>query len=294
MDRRYVGAAFGMLLALGCNKDPGTTGAGSATAATAAPAVPQLTDTMPSTVSPNRGEPNSGEDPKAEFTELVEVMKASTTAVDRSVLIRGHVERLLGPDQPSVIHECKFRQNRINFLVHYPEDKLPLMRALPTHKPKGECPRIHVKLTGFDKASGDPQGTVIEVYDVRPDPIPTNVPAGVDFISLQDAFLKGSGAVGKVADVSVFFDHKEDKGGVTHYALRGRDCTPHGTWEGHLLVPENDKTKSVLAAIPKRPKCQRVRVKLTAAPTAEAPDRFGAELLGIGAVTSIPEPPPSP
>jgi hypothetical protein len=249
---------------------------------------------MPSSVSANRAAANTGESPRADFFELAEVLKASAIATDRTVLIRGHVSRLLQPDGWSHLHECVFKQGRITLEVQYPPEKAALMRALPTHKPNSKCPRIYVKITGFGKDTGNPQGKIVDVYDVQPDPVPTNLPGGIGFISMQDVLMKGSPAVGSVADFPVAFDHKEDKGGLTYYVLQGRDCAPHGSWEGALAIPANDKIRAVLDAIPKRPKCQRVRAKLTTAPLAAEPERWGAELLGIGKISNMPEPPPSP
>jgi hypothetical protein len=296
MSRCPILAATALALVVGCDQgQPSGTGAASAAAtATAAPAIPQLTDTMPSSVSAKRAEANTAEDPKANFFELAEVVKASAVAPDKTVLIRGHVSRLLHPEGWSYVHECVFKRSRITLEVQYPPEKAALMRALPTHKPNSPCPRIHVQITGFGKETGNPQGKILEVYDVQPDPVPGNLPKGIDFISLQDVMMRGPSAVGGVADFPVFFDHKEEKGGVTYYALQGRDCAPHGSWEGHLWVASNDKNRSTLDAIPKRPKCQRVRAKITSAPPAGQPERWGAEIQGIGKPLSVPEPPPSP
>ena len=296
MSRCSILAATVLVLALGCDRGQptGTAATSGASAAAPAPAVPQLTDTMPSSVSDKRPEANTGANPKADFFELADVVKASTVAPDRTVLIRGHVSRLLHPEGWSYVHECVFKQSRITLEVQYPPEKATLMRALPTHKPNAKCPRIYVKITGFGKETGNPQGKILDVYDVQPDPVPSSVPNGIGFISLQDVLMRGPSAVGSVADFPVYFDHKEDKGGVTYYTLQGRDCAPHGSWEGSLAVPANAKNRSVLDGIPKRPKCQRVRVKLTTAPPAAEPEHWGAELQGLGKVVNMPEPPPSP
>jgi hypothetical protein len=295
MSRCPILAVAAVALVVGCTEGGSSgTATSAAPSATAAPAVPQLNDSMPSSVSAKRAEATKGEDPKANFFELAEVVKASNAAIDRTVLIHGHLSRLLQPDGWSYAHECVFKRGRITLEVQYPPEKAALMRALPTHKPNGTCPRIYVQITGFGKDTGNPQGKILEVYDTQPDPVPGNVPKGIDFISLQDIMMKGPSAVGSVADFPVYFDHKEEKAGITYYALRGRDCAPHGSWEGFLSVAANDKNRSTLDAIPKSPKCQRVRVKLTTAPPAAEPERWGAELQGVGKTLSMPEPPPSP
>jgi len=250
---------------------------------------------MPPSVSTSRPEASADKGPtKVGYTELKEVVKAGRNAVDGTLVFRGQVARLVDPGGWSNLQECEFKGSRVILEVHYPEDKAPLMRALPTHKPKDKCPRIEVKISGFAKDSGNPQATVVQIYGVQPDPAPKTLPAGIDFISMQDIFMRGPSAGGGVADLPVYFDQKEDKGGTTYYSLRGGDCAPHGTWEGHFWVGADEQNRRVLAAIPKKPQCQRVRVKLTTPPTAEQPNRWGADLIGVGKTLTMPEPPPSP
>lgn len=296
MSRVLLWAATGLLLLTACDEKPSAPAADTTTAtATAAPkqGVPEIAGELPSSVSSKRPEAKDGK-PKTDFPDLAEVVKASKAAVDRQVVVRGFLPHLSNPEGWSQVRECRYRGDRITLQVTFPEDKLAVMRALPRRKPNGDCPRIHVKLTGIDKKTGHPQGQIIDVYDIQPDPLPLNVPQGVDFISMDDMFLRGSGAVGKVADVAVRLDHKQDKSGVTYHALFTRGCAAHGSWDGHFWVAETDQTKAALSGIPKKPQCQRVQLRITAAPAGDEPSRWGAQLVGIGKKLRMPEPPPNP
>jgi hypothetical protein len=273
----------------------GDTTATSTSTAKPAAGLTTLTGPHPSSVTPKRPDANTGGDPKVPFKELVEVKKAKAAAEDKEVLIRGYVGQLREPGAFLDLYECEYRGDRILLQAKFAEGQIALVRGMPNHKPNGPCPRIHVKITGFDEKLGHPQGELVEVYDVQPDPLPLNLPAGVDFISIDDLFLRGGSAVGKVAEVPVKLDHKEDKGGVTHYVLQATGCSDHGGRKAHFFVPEQDTTRAALATVPKTPSCIRARFKITAAPTAEEPTRWGAELVAIGDKKfRAPEPVPNP
>ena len=81
---------------------------------------------------------------------------------------------------------------------------------------------------------------------------------------------------------------------MMHYALRARGCAPHGSWDGHFFIGQTKDNREVLEAIPKKGECQRVRVKITAAPVADQPARWGAVLLGVGNKFRTPNPVPNP
>lgn len=300
--RRYAVWAVVSLVGLSaCERDQAATAPSTASAAPSASTAPmvggveQLTGKTPSSVSKNRPEAKSGDDPKAEFKELSEVVKAKAAAEDKRVLIRGYAGQLREPGAFIELYECEYRGDRILLEAKYTEDQLALVRGMPSHKPNGPCPRIHVEITGFDEKKGNPQGEIMDVLDVRPDPLPLDLPSGVDFISIDDIFLRGPSAVGKVADMPVRLHHKEDKAGVTYYVLEATGCSPHGGREAQVMVAETDANRAALASIPKGRSCLRGRFRITGAPDAEHPARWKVELVGIGdKAIRAPEPVPNP
>ena len=95
-------------------------------------------------------------------------------------------------------------------------------------------------------------------------------------------FLAGASAVGKVADFGVYAGQRDS--GDESWALVATGCSPHGGWEAQLYVGENDANRDFLQSLNKAgaSTCARVRAKITKAPTAAVPSRWGAELIGIG------------
>ena len=275
--------------------DDKSSGKGSTTSASAAPkpTLPKLTDKMPSAISGERPEAKAGDDPKADFTKLDEVYKEQDDAKGKTFLFRGYGT----PLKPNLSHlsECKVTTKRRNTLeATFNEGQRDVMRALPSNQfvPTGEtCPRIVVKITGFHEKLRYPQGEIVEVYDVQPDPPPKSLPGGVHFISMDDLFLAGPAAVGKIADFGVYPGQKGD-----NWVLVATGCSPHSGWNAQLEVAETEANASFLQALQKEGSstCARVRFKITRAPKDLAVPRWGAEIVGTGKTYPKPHPAPNP
>jgi hypothetical protein len=256
-------------------------------------ALPKLTDTMPSAVSANRPPAATDPDPAADFKNIADAKAAGPKAVGKTILFQGYAS-LLKPGDSNLM-ECNPPKDRTIFQGRFDDSLRPLMRALPSHK-ADKCARIHAKITGQHSFFQYPQGTILKIYDLQPDPAPTKLPAGVDYVAMDDALLDGPKAVGKVIDLSVYFGRDETRDGKTSHTLYTTSCSPHGGWNADLLVTESPKNAAVLKQIKEAgtSKCTRVRARLTAAPTDAYFNRFEAELTGYGDTRDMPSPVPNP
>jgi hypothetical protein len=250
---------------------------------------------MPSSISGSRPEAKTGDDPKADYKTYDEVYKAQKDAVGKTLLFRGYGT----PLRPDFAHlaEAKPSTERANILeATFTKEQLALMRAMPSNQyvQSGQCPRIHVKITGFNEKRRYPQGEVIDVYDLQPDPAPTKLPAGVDFISMDDAFLAGPSAVGKVADFGASLNRRDDS--ADSWIMVASGCSPHGGWNAQLMIAETDSNRAFFEDLKKAgpSTCVRVRTKLTKAPPEALVPRWSAELLAAGEQYNKPHPPPNP
>lgn len=291
MNGRVAVVVLGALALAGCKDD--SAGGGSTSSASAAPpSLPQLADKMPSSVSAERPEATAGDDPKADFKTFKEVYKEQDDAVGKTLLFHGFGT----PLKPGFSHlsECKPSGERANILqATFKDDKRDLMRAMPSNQfvQGGKCPRVHVKITGFHEKRRYPQGEIIEIYDLQPDPPPKSLPGGVHFVSIDDVLLAGPAAVGKLADFGVSLGGQDDD-----WKLNATGCSPHGGWNAHLFVAETDANRSFFQSLKKEGPgtCVRVRAKISKLPKDELVPRVGAELVGVGAQYPKPHPPPNP
>ena len=277
----------------------GASGAAVESGATAAAkgGLPKLTEQMPSSVSADRPPAKTGDDPKADFKSFDEVYKAGTTAIGKTLLFRGYGTPL--KENVARLSEAKPTTEAPKptvLEVTFQLSRRYLMRAMPSSQfvAQGQVPRVHVKITGLHDHPQYLQAEVIDVYDLQPDPPPERLPAGVDFLSIDDVFLAGSSAVGKVADFGVYAGQRD--GRDESWALVATGCSPHGGWEAQLYVTENDANREFIQSLSKAggSTCARVRAKITMAPTPAAPSRWGAELVGIGNQFPKPQPGPNP
>lgn len=295
---RYACSILLTLLALsGCEdgKAAGDGATGSASAAAPAAALPKLTGKTPSSISAERPEAKTGDDPEADYKNFDELYKAQKDAIGKTVLFRGYGT----PLRPDFAHlaEAKPSTERANILeATFKPEQQALMRAMPSNQfvQGGQCPRVHVKITGFNEKRRYPQGEVIDVYDVQPDPAPKNLPAGVDFIAMDDVFLAGKSAIGKVADFGVYLNRRDDS--AESWVVVTSGCSPHGGWNAQLLIPENDSNRPFFESLKKEgpSTCVRIRAKLTMEPPEALVPRWGAELLATGETYNKPHPPPNP
>jgi hypothetical protein len=292
------------LLCLGCGEKATKQGGGKDTplatkvtgpGAKKAPGagLPKLTDTMPSSVSSSRPPAATDPDPAADFKSIADAKAAGPKAVGKTVLFQGFAS-LLKPGDSNLI-ECNPPKDRTIFQGRFDDAVRPLMRALPSHKAE-KCPRIHAKITGQHSFFQYPQGTILKIYDLQPDPAPTSLPAGVDYIAMDDALLDGPKAVGKVIDVRVYTGTVETRDGKSTHTLYTTSCLPHGGWNADLLVTESPENSDLLKQIKAAgsSKCTRVRARLTKAPTDAYFNRFEAVLTGYGDTVDAPSPTPNP
>jgi hypothetical protein len=270
---------------------------GSGAAAAAKGGLPKLTEPMPSSISADRPPAKTGDDPKADYKTFNEIYKAGPTAIGKTLLFRGYGTPL--KENLTRLSEAKPSTEKplpTVLEVTFPISRRDLMRAMPSSQfvAQGQVPRVHVKITGLHDHPQYLQGEVIDVYDLQPDPPPARLPSGVDFLSIDDVFLAGADAVGKVADFGVYAGQRDARD--ESWALVATGCSPHGGWEAQLYVAENDANRDFIQALDKAggSTCARVRAKITMAPTAAAPSRWGAELVGIGAQFPKPQPGPNP
>lgn len=252
--------------------------------------LPRLSDTMPSAVAASRPEANSGADPAADFASFRDVVANKDTAPGKTVLVRGYISSAAPVGAPVVVSECESTGSMVLFRATYKEAQRDLVRGTPSRNTGygTKCPRIHLRVTAFSP-SGAPLGEIVDIYDVRPDPAPTNLPAGVDFVSMDDALMRGPAAVGRTVDTYVYQGHAEKKDGSDFVLLYTQGCAPHGGYNAHFIVPVPPEQRAQILAIPRGdldPRgCQRVRVRLTAPPV-ETRHGFEAVVIGIGDTVS--------
>lgn len=275
-----------------CKGEPSGAGGTSSASAAPQPTLPKLTDKMPSSISASRPEAKTGDEPKADFKNFDQVYKEQKEAIGKTVLFQGYGT----PLKPDLSHlsECKPSTKRTNILATtFKAEQRDLMRAMPSNQfvQGGQCPRIVVKITGFHAERRYPEGELVDVYGLQPDPPPAKLPAGVDFISMDDVFLAGPAAVGKVADFGVYIGTRD-----VDWILVATGCTPHGGWNAQLQVAETDANRSFFENLKKEGSsmCVRVRAKITKAPKDTLVPRWGAELTGVGDQYPKPHPAPNP
>jgi hypothetical protein len=93
----------------------------------------------------------------------------------------------------------------------YSIDKRPLVKAIPATIPsQGHCPRVVIKLTKKEPYTNDFKGELQQIMDVTPadvDPLP----AGVDYVSMDDVNIDGKKAAGKIAQLRAYRSDLEEK-----------------------------------------------------------------------------------
>ncbi len=93
----------------------------------------------------------------------------------------------------------------------YSIDKRPLVKAIPMTIPsQGRCPRVVVKLTKREPITNDFKGELQQIMDLVPaevDPLP----AGVDYVSMDDVYIDGKKAAGKVVQLRAYRSDLEEK-----------------------------------------------------------------------------------
>jgi hypothetical protein len=247
---------------------------------------------MPSSVSAQRPEAEKDPPPKADYTDLKAASEAGAKAVGKTILFRGYVTTLKPGD--SSMGQCDGKDSMAGFEGRFDETLRPFMRAIPTSKFE-KCPLIFAKITGHSSFKYA-QGTITKIFELQPDPAPTDLPKGVDYISMDDALLDGKAAVGKVMDVPVYIGHVDENEGKPAFALYPQSCAPHGGHNATLYVQKTPENASVLDDIKKAGlgNCTRIRVKLTKEPTFAFGNRFEAEIIGYGETFKTPSPAPNP
>jgi hypothetical protein len=138
----------------------------------------------------------------------------------------------------------------------YTVEQRPLVKSIPTTIPiQGHCPRVVLKLTGKQDYSSDFKGELQTIMDVLPAEEP-KLPAGVDYVSMDDITIDGKKAAGKVAQVKVYRGDTEEK------KFTAYPCKAAGL---HFITvsfaPEQKEAVKGLSSTPMS--CESVKVKLT-------------------------------
>ena len=198
--RRHLATLLGLailsLLAMGSGKKRSTTApTDAAVAATAVAAAPSATAAAVEVP-----------DPKTDYTSLDDAKLDGKTAYGKTALL--HVWRGSTDATKVTFYQCKAKgMNYVN--ATYTDAQKALVKAIPPTIPLHDtCPRVVLKITGKEQYGDALKAEIVQILDAVPAEVKP-LPAGVDYVSMDDVNMDGAKAAGKVARIRVYRGSEE-------------------------------------------------------------------------------------
>jgi len=213
-----------------------------------------VTSAVATAATSSKPEPEEVPDPTTDYKSLDDAKLDGNKAFGKTILLkvwRGSTEA-----STVTLYGCG-KLGGSGFLVaSYAVDKRPLVKSIPTTIPiQGHCPRAVIKLTGKQDYSTDFKGELQQILDVTPAEA-EKLPAGVDYVSMDDVTIDGKKAAGKVAQLRVYRGDTEEK------KFTAYPCKAAGL---HFITvnfkPEQKELVKGLSSTPVT--CETVKMKLT-------------------------------
>lgn len=196
-QQRHIATVLGLallsLLAVGSGKktSKGTDAGAAAVTVDAAPA-PTAAVEVP--------------DPKTDYTSLDDAKLDGNKAYGKTALL--HVWR--GATEPAKVTLYQCRSKGTNYVnAAYTDAQKPLVKAIPPSIPLHDtCPRVVLKITGKEQYGDALKAEIVQILDAEPAEVKP-LPAGVDYVSMDDVNMDGAKAAGKVARIRVYRGSEE-------------------------------------------------------------------------------------
>ena len=198
-----IGLVGFALLGLGSMRRPKGSGDGGAvTMSSVGPLVPA---TSSSTVTVD---PTDAPDPTADYKSIDDAKLDGNKAIGKTLFLR--VWRGTTEAEKVTLYGCgKATGGYVD--VAYTVEQRVLVKAIPTTIPmQGHCPRVVIKLTGKQPYLSEFKGQLVQVMDLTPAAAET-LPAGVDYVSMDDINIDGKKAAGKIAQLRAYRGNLEEK-----------------------------------------------------------------------------------
>jgi len=167
-----------------------------------------VTTTPVTTSSTTTVDPTDLPDPTTDYKSIDEAKLDGNKAIGKTLFLK--VWRGTTDATSVMLYGCgKLTGGFIT--VTYAIEMRPLVKAIPPTIPlQGHCPRVVIKLTGKEPYSNDFKGALSQIMDISPLP-PETVPAGVDYVSMDDVNIDGKKAAGKIAQLRAYRSDLEEK-----------------------------------------------------------------------------------
>ncbi len=171
--------------------------------------------TITTTVGPStttdastKADPADLPDPVTDYKALDDAKLDGSKAIGKTILL--HVWR--GATEASTVTLYACGKGVGGYLTAtYSVEKRPLVRSITTSIPfEGHCPRAVIKLTGKEQYTNDFKGEVQQILDVVPYEAEA-LPAGVDYVSMDDVNIDGKKAAGKIALLKAYRGDTQEK-----------------------------------------------------------------------------------
>ncbi len=192
-------------------------------------------------------------DPASDYTSLDDAKLDGAKAYGKTALIR--VWR--GNTEPKKVTLYQCGAKGMSWLnATYTEEQKALVKALPTTiSLHGRCPRVLVKITGKERYGGMLKAELQQILDVEAAE-EKPLPAGVDFVSMDDVNMTGKSAAGKVARIRVYRGNEDTKKFVAY------ECGRVGGIQ-FVNVHYTPDQKEAIKTLPTMPSgCLPIKIKL--------------------------------
>jgi hypothetical protein len=208
-------------------------------------------------------------DPKTDYTSLDDAKLDGNKAFGKTALL--HVWRGSTEAAKVTLYQCRSKgMNYVN--ATYTDAQKPLVKAIPPTIPMHDtCPRVVLKITGKEQYGDALKADIVQILDAEPAEVKP-LPAGVDYVSMDDVNMDGTKAAGKVARIRVYRGSEES----TKFTAFGCGRTG-GT--SFLNVKFTTEQKEDVKTLPSTPVgCLPIKVKLL---TQDFAHTWNAQLLEV-------------
>lgn len=145
-------------------------------------------------------------DPKTDYTSLDDAKLDGKTAYGKTALLR--VWRGQTDASKTTLYQC--RSKGMNYIeATFTDAQKPLVKAIPPSIPLHDsCPRVVLKITGKEQYGDALKAEITQILDAEPAEVKP-LPAGVDYVSMDDVNMDGAKAAGKIARIRVYRGSEE-------------------------------------------------------------------------------------
>lgn len=202
---------------------------------------------------PTASAPVEVPDPKTDYTSLDDAKLDGKAAYGKTALL--HVWRGSTDATKVTFYQCRAKgMNYVN--ATYTAEQKTLVRAIPPTIPLHDtCPRVVIKITGKEQYGDTLKGEIVQILDAVPEE-PKPLPAGVDYVSMDDVNMDGAKAAGKIVRMRAY------RGSETAAKFTAYGCGRVGGMS-FVYVKFTPDQKDDVKSLPSNPVgCLPIKVKL--------------------------------